>query len=1205
MLSILLAICVFMMPMTAFAEAGDDVGKVRITCQGVGTVGGNVYYKLNGEGEFQQVNIIDGKYDPIPMTDSTTSITIKFVPNAGFQFDTKLDTILRVNGAEKFKGNGEAVGGFTAQNGYTINFTSELLGGSTVAESTFELEFGFAPENKREFSIRGNGDFAVGGAIKYKFDGDEGFKTAEVKTNEEDQSKKYFDRIDLGKKTSITIKIEPQPEYRLEDVCLREDGSGNAAAADEIAALLSENGKTYTLSSDKTNFDFEFTLRNKQEGGNRPFRNQYSGTYVENIPVTVNGELNFCINDSIFYGSDEIPGDLTVDYHYTGETVDFYVECHINKKYTQLKINGTDYLSQIPTTDAGLLGAIQGQLYRFKISVTKANSYEIESATAEVSGDEMVVGNFLWWYERNENVNDDDLIEHGKMELQSIKVNGETFQQTEFLCWEENKDGSGGSAVLPAGTEITVKIIPDAGYQLTEFALNGNPFKTGAEPSVFVFNVARGNFHLGAKITKVGDEVKSGTDTVKSGEVDLGSNTIDSGSVILSVSDSATGKDKFSKEGYTINSVLDINLNQVWYKGTLEDYWEKALNNLANEVDITLDLAENFEEVVILHKHGDGVEEITPTLNNGKLSFKTNSFSDFALAVKEINPENGGCFQVVYDDRESGKVEAQIGSENKFTASPNVWGKWYKYSDNSQAINFTVTVPEDRKGQTPIVEVVNQSDENFESKTISASGSNGTYTFSITPNALFDGVDIPSINVFVNWSEFDKLSAGEGEFVVHTVNLIDENGTVTVSGAMTQVSSKSLGNESKYIYKQASGTLHVIFMPGANKELCGFRVINSRTGTDTEYGFENGKALPTKQSDGGYDFALAINSADTEIIIEALFVDYVEKVSSPIITPNGGTFSSSQTVEITCATEGADIYYTLDGTTPTTSSTKYTESFTISADTTVKAIAVKADMENSNVVTAKFTKKSTSSGGTGGSGGSSGGSSTPDNPSVDGKEQSWSDVAGDIEKIPEGESETISLNGNKTVPAEVIGSIAKSDAEVTFEVNNVFSWTIDGSEIDETAAKAADLSITTTTVSGTSELRGKVGTGFKINDTGVKTTLNINFKATNSGKFANLFKKVDGELVFVDNVKVDENGAAIGLEVSEKGEYVVMLGDFSDMPGDMDNDGILNAKDSLAVLKNFLQIDEGENPYVADVNGDGFINAKDALAILKKFLGIA
>lgn len=264
---------------------------------------------------------------------------------------------------------------------------------------------------------------------------------------------------------------------------------------------------------------------------------------------------------------------------------------------------------------------------------------------------------------------------------------------------------------------------------------------------------------------------------------------------------------------------------------------------------------------------------------------------------------------------------------------------------------------------------------------------------------------------------------------------------------------------------------------------------------------------------------------------------------------------------------------------------------------------------NDVTITVEYTKKS-SGGSSGGSGGSSGGSSsggsssTTKNPTVDGKTQTWTDVASDISKLTDGTTKTINLNGGTTVPVDVVKAIATSNAEVTLEVDEVFSWTIDGSDIDPKDAKAADLSITKTTVTGTSALRGTVGTGFTIKGTNVKSELNISFKATHAGEFANLFKKVDGKLVFVDNVKVDKNGAAIGLEVSEKGEYVVMLGKYSDRAGDMDNDGISNAKDSLAILKDFLDMEKGVNPLVADVNGDGFINAKDALQVLIEYLGI-
>ena len=84
-------------------------------------------------------------------------------------------------------------------------------------------------------------------------------------------------------------------------------------------------------------------------------------------------------------------------------------------------------------------------------------------------------------------------------------------------------------------------------------------------------------------------------------------------------------------------------------------------------------------------------------------------------------------------------------------------------------------------------------------------------------------------------------------------------------------------------------------------------------------------------------------------------------VKMPTASPNGGSFSGSQTVELSCATDGSVIYYTTDGSEPTESSTQYTGSIIITETTTIKVIAVKDGMNNSDVLEITFTK-STGSG---------------------------------------------------------------------------------------------------------------------------------------------------------------------------------------------------------------------------------------------------
>ena len=74
---------------------------------------------------------------------------------------------------------------------------------------------------------------------------------------------------------------------------------------------------------------------------------------------------------------------------------------------------------------------------------------------------------------------------------------------------------------------------------------------------------------------------------------------------------------------------------------------------------------------------------------------------------------------------------------------------------------------------------------------------------------------------------------------------------------------------------------------------------------------------------------------------------------APTFTPAAGTYFAAQNVTIT-AEEGATIYYTIDGTDPTTASTVYSAPIAVGETTTVKAIAVKAE-QSSPVASAKYT----------------------------------------------------------------------------------------------------------------------------------------------------------------------------------------------------------------------------------------------------------
>jgi hypothetical protein len=81
--------------------------------------------------------------------------------------------------------------------------------------------------------------------------------------------------------------------------------------------------------------------------------------------------------------------------------------------------------------------------------------------------------------------------------------------------------------------------------------------------------------------------------------------------------------------------------------------------------------------------------------------------------------------------------------------------------------------------------------------------------------------------------------------------------------------------------------------------------------------------------------------------------------ATPTFSPVAGTYTSAQNVTISDTTAGATIYYTTNGTTPTTASTKYVGAIQVESTETIMAIATAAGFSNSAVATAAYTINST------------------------------------------------------------------------------------------------------------------------------------------------------------------------------------------------------------------------------------------------------
>jgi hypothetical protein len=152
--------------------------------------------------------------------------------------------------------------------------------------------------------------------------------------------------------------------------------------------------------------------------------------------------------------------------------------------------------------------------------------------------------------------------------------------------------------------------------------------------------------------------------------------------------------------------------------------------------------------------------------------------------------------------------------------------------------------------------------------------------------------------------------------------------TLTVSG--------STFDRSSVIYFNGTPLSTSIFLPGGLYSSLSANVPASAIATSDSYSVYVVTPGPGGGQSNTYAFAATGPTA----------------TPTPTISPAGGSYSGDASVQVTLSgsSAGADIYYTLDGSTPTTGSTKYSGTFTIFGSTTIKAIAYGANSQPASAV---------------------------------------------------------------------------------------------------------------------------------------------------------------------------------------------------------------------------------------------------------------
>lgn len=384
-------------------------------------------------------------------------------------------------------------------------------------------------------------------------------------------------------------------------------------------------------------------------------------------------EVNYIIENNKIVGLDT-KNAINYQYDYNNDgIVTFHIRTQWDDVITSLKINGTLY--NTPQTKDALIAAFSQRGIAFDIlNVPYAQTYNIEIVGRKQTEQEKIMGNFGWTYDSNTNeFSDDDKIPNGNLEFVKAVYDNVTYNSPEEVNavggvfeWHNGEKGSNdpfGEAMFPVGTELTIRLVPDSGYQLTTFDLNGFPFEPGNEVGLYTFTIGGGNWHLGAHFTTVEDEVKTDSQNIKSGQINIDNNNsqnFENGTAKLEVTDvidmAQNRIEQFETtatvEGYEIENYIDISLYNSIYKGGLKDVngiyesWDTPIANLEDKATICLELEKNMngKDLVVVHeKHEEntitGYEIIDAIYNkeNNTITFETDSFSNYAIASKEEN----------------------------------------------------------------------------------------------------------------------------------------------------------------------------------------------------------------------------------------------------------------------------------------------------------------------------------------------------------------------------------------------------------------------------------------------------------------------------------------------------------------------------------------------------------------------------------------
>lgn len=249
-----------------------------------------------------------------------------------------------------------------------------------------------------------------------------------------------------------------------------------------------------------------------------------------------------------------------------------------------------------------------------------------------------------WAYD--DTYGEDGRIEHGTAEI--IKINGQDVSQMTFSNFANNPgDKSGGHLAVKRDDVVTIKLIPDYGYQLSGASINGVTLAPQTEVSTFTFKMPDTNVHFKGIFTQTSDEINTSATKVSSASFENGANAAPSGNLRLTVedSDANTTNALAQVENAVSAEAVNLTLDQIVSKGDGTN-WENTVTQFDQPVKMKLqvadyDTAAGYE---VVREHNGNLTKLTTSVSeNGTLTFETNQFSTYFIVKTAKKADNGNA----------------------------------------------------------------------------------------------------------------------------------------------------------------------------------------------------------------------------------------------------------------------------------------------------------------------------------------------------------------------------------------------------------------------------------------------------------------------------------------------------------------------------------------------------------------------------------